>query len=171
MHDSLEPILPQVPVEGLAVHIARAGLSMGDPAEARLLPDGRVGIFAHVRRRLLGVFPRKRLGYLGHLGPLAGRIVAPALLQGAPLRLRIVQLTPEHLAGSSSPQIEISVWSDARRLASCVDIPELFRAAEAEALIPEPIPDPMPEPEPAPPAGPSKRRNSLRTAQAVSDPT
>ncbi|WP_225030263.1 hypothetical protein [Xinfangfangia pollutisoli] len=126
MQDVLEPILPQVPVEGIAVHIARAGLSMGDTAEARLMPDGRVGIYARVRQSLLGVIPRRRIGYLGHLGPVAGQIVAPALLDGAPLRLRIVQLTPEHLAGAGAPEIEISVWGDPRLLVPFLNVPDIF---------------------------------------------
>jgi hypothetical protein len=148
MHDILEPILPQVPVEGITVHIARAGLSMGDAATARLLPDGRVGIYAQVRRRLLGIIPQRRPGLLGYLGPVAAQIVTPALLAGTPLRLRIVQLTPEHLAGAGQPMIEISIWGDPRLLTPFLNMPEAFLPPEA---MPTPEPAAAP-PEAAPPA-------------------
>lgn len=142
MHDILEPILPQVPVEGIAVHIARAGLSMGDPAQARLLPDGRVGIFALVRRRFLGLIPRRRTGYLGHLGPVAAQIVTPALLDGTLLRLRIVQLTPEHLAGAGAPEIEISIWGDPRLLAPFLNVPDAFLDPDEPPRPPAESPEP-----------------------------
>lgn len=126
MIERLEAILPQVPVEGIAVHVARAGIGMGDMAEARLLPDGRVGIYAMVRSRVLGVFPVRRMSYLGHLGPVAERILAPALIEGLMLRLRIVVLTPEHLATSGPPEIHVSVWADPHRLAPCLGPDALF---------------------------------------------
>jgi hypothetical protein len=135
MRDIMEPILPQVPVEGIAVHIARSRLSMGDTVTARLMPDGRVGIWARVCRPVLG-FPLWREAYLGHLGPVAGQILTPALLDGAPLRLRVVMLTPEHLAGSGEPEIHISVWGDPRLLTPFLDVPELFVPPAEEAPAP-----------------------------------
>ncbi|MBK8440831.1 MAG: hypothetical protein IPL38_15445 [Rhodobacter sp.] len=130
MHDIMEPILPQVPVEGITLHVGRSGLSMGDAAEARLMADGRVGIWARVQRPVLGLLPRRREGRLGHLGPVAGQIVTAALEDGAPLRLRVVMLTPEHLAGSGEPEIHVSIWGDPRLLTPFLDVPEAFRAAE-----------------------------------------
>ena len=109
---------------------------MGDPAEARLMQDGQVGIWARVRRPVLGIWPSRRDTYLGHLGPVAGQIVTPALLEGAPLRLRIVMLTPEHLAGSGEPEIHVSIWGDPRLLTPFLDVPEVFHPAE----------QPMPQP-------------------------
>ena len=125
MSERLDPILPQVPVEGIAVHIGKAGICMGDTADARLLPDGRVGIFAEVRSRFLGLFPMRRMGYLGHLGPVATQILAPAMMEGVPLRLRIVVLTPEHLATSGPPEIHVSVWGDHHRMAPFVQMQSL----------------------------------------------
>ena len=127
MPDRLEPILPQVPVEGLRLHIGRAGLSMGDPAELRLLPDGRVGVLARVRRPWAGLVPMRRMAVLGHLGPIAAQIVTPALLDGAPLRLRVVSLTPEHLAGSGPPEVFVSIWGDPRLLTPFLQVPEIFQ--------------------------------------------
>ncbi len=109
---------------------------MGDAVTARLMPDGHVGLWARVRRSFLG-FPLWREAYLGHLGPVAAQILTPALLDGAALRLRVVMLTPEHLAGSGEPEIHISVWGDPRLLTPFLDVPELF----------VPPPDDPPEPE------------------------
>ena len=126
MSERLEPILPQVPVEGIAIHIGKAGIGMGDMAEARLLPDGRVGIYAVIRRRILGIFLARRMGYIGHLGPIATRILSPALMEGLLLRLRIVVLTPEHLATAGPPEIHVSVWADPQRLAPWLDLDALY---------------------------------------------
>lgn len=126
MAERLDPILPQVPVEGIAIHIGRAGLCMGDEAHAALLPDGRVGIFARTRRPFLGLWPMWRDTYLGHFGPVAAQILAPALAEGIPLRLRVVVLTPEHLATLGPPEIFVSVWGDARQLAPHLALPDLF---------------------------------------------
>ena len=127
MHDIMEPILPQVPVEGITLHVGRSGLSMGDAAEARMMPDGRVGIWARVARPFLGLVPRQRAVRLGHLGEVAGQIVTAALEAEAPLRLRLVMLTPEHLAGSGKPEIHVSVWGDPRLLTPFLDVPEAFQ--------------------------------------------
>ncbi|MEZ5796962.1 MAG: hypothetical protein R3D63_05445 [Paracoccaceae bacterium] len=132
MHDILEPILPQVPVEGITLHIGRSGLSMGDAVEARLMEDGRVGIWARVNRPVLGLVPRWRETRLGHLGDVAGQILAAALDEGAALRLRVVMLTPEHLAGTGEPEIHVSVWGDPRLLTPFLAVPEVFVAHEEE---------------------------------------
>lgn len=134
MAERLEPILPQVPVEGIAVHIGRAGLCMGDEAQAQLLPDGLVGIFARVKRPLLGLIPARRPTYLGHLGPVAAQVLAPALAGGVALRLRVVVLTPEHLATSGPPEIFVSVWGDPRQIAPYLHLPDLFVPPPLEDL-------------------------------------
>lgn len=140
MHDILEPILPQVPLEGIAVHVARSRLSMGDTVGARLMADGRVGIWGRVCRPVLGV-PLWREAYLGHIGPLAGRILTPALIEGAALRLRVVVLQPEHLAGDNPPEIHISVWGDPRLLVPFLDVPDLFGP---DMVVPDEDPPPWP---------------------------
>lgn len=126
MAERLDSILPQVPVEGIAVHIGRARLCMGDAVQARLLPDGRVGIFARIRRKRFGLIPGWREGYLGHLGPVPEQVLAPALAEGVPLRMRIVVLTPEHLATAGPPEIHVSVWADQRLIAPYLDLPEFY---------------------------------------------
>ena len=122
MREILEPILPQVPVEGISVHIGRSRLSMGDPVSARLMPDGQVAIWARVYRPVLGFIPRWRITRLGHLGPVAAQILTPALLDGLSLRVRVVMLTPEHLAVGRDPEIHVSVWGDPKLLLPFLDM-------------------------------------------------
>ena len=116
MAEAKLPLIHKAPVEGLTIHVARARLAIGDPAWLDRLPDGRVGVFAAVCQRLLGLLPRQRPALLGHLGPLAEEIVAPSLAHGDPLRVRIIDLVPEHLANGYPPEVYISVWGDPRHL-------------------------------------------------------
>ena len=114
MSDTLQPLIHKAQLMGLRVHVARAGLCLGDAARALPLEDGSIAVEADGRRPLLGLLPRRRSMILGHLGPAASRIIAPAIAEGRPLRLRIVGLTPEHLAGPQGPEVHVSVWGEAR---------------------------------------------------------
>ena len=118
MQDILQPIIHKAPVMGLRVNVTRTGLRIGDAAQLHLLTDGQIGIFAKGRKRLLGIFPRKVLLHLGHLGPAAVAIIGGAIAQGQHLRVRIVALTPEHLSKEAGPEVHISIWGDALRLQS-----------------------------------------------------
>lgn len=110
MHETLRPLIHKAQVLGLQINVGRAGLCLGDTAQAVSLEDGSIGVMARIRSPLLGVFPRQRDMVLGRLGPAASRILAPELAQGRPLRLRIVGLTPEHLAGPDGAEVHISAW-------------------------------------------------------------
>jgi hypothetical protein len=145
MSDAKLPLIHKAPVEGLVIHVARTRLAIGDTAWIDRLPDGRIGVFAKVRHLLLGVIPRHRPAFLGHLGPMAEEIVAPSLAHGDPLRVRIIDLVPEHLANGYPPEIYISVWGDPRHL---------HPVLEAVGLLPDPDP-----------ARPPKRLTSLRPVQ------
>lgn len=116
MTDAKLPLIHKAPVEGLTLHVARARLAIGDHAWLDRLPDGKVGVFAEVRQMLLGLFPRQRPALLGHLGPVAEEIVAPSIAHGDPLRVRIIDLVPEHLSNGFPPEVYISVWGDPRHL-------------------------------------------------------
>lgn len=117
MHDLLQPLIHKAAVHNIVVNIARTGLSIGDEAELHELPDGQIGVFARVRRHFLGLIPRKMILPIGVLGPGAGRLISSAVVQGENLRVRIVGLTPEHLASEGQgPEIHISVWGDPRHL-------------------------------------------------------
>lgn len=114
MPDPLQTILPMTRLIELRVHIARTGLSIGDTAEAALMTDGRIGIFAPVQRYRLGLIPHRPTRLLGLLTPAAASLIAPALGAGEPFRIRIVGLTPEHLG--PEPEIHVSIWGDPKRL-------------------------------------------------------
>jgi hypothetical protein len=146
MTDAKLPLIHKAPVEGLTVHVARTRLAIGDPAWLDRLSDGKVGVFAEVRQMFLGVFPRKRPALLGHLGPVAEEIVAPSLAHGDALRVRIIDLVPEHLSNGYPPEIYISVWGDPRHLNPVL---------EATGLLPDPIPLP------------SRRTQNLRPLQGT----
>lgn len=116
MQDSKQPLIHKAPVMGLRVHVARAGLSIGDEASLERLSDGQIGIFAVIRHPFLGLIPVRRRTCLGHLGPMAETLIAPSLDHGDALRVRIVGLNPEHLAQENPPEIHISIWGDPRHL-------------------------------------------------------
>lgn len=147
MTDAKLPLIHKAPVEGISVHVARTGLSIGDAAWLDRLSDGRIGVFAQVRKSVLGLFPRLRPALLGHLGPIAEEIVAPSLAHGDPLRVRIIDLVPEHLSNGFPPEVYISVWGDPRHL---------HPVLEAAGLIPEAAPADPP---------PVKRLSGLRPVQ------
>lgn len=126
MSDTKLPILHKAPVEGIKVHVARAGLVIGDVAALDRLPDGRIGVFALARQPIFGIIPRRRRTLIGHLGPMAEDLLTPALAQGDALRIRIIDLTPEHLANGFPPEIYISVWGDPRHLSPSFGVPEAF---------------------------------------------
>lgn len=135
MTDSKLPLLHKAPVEGLTVHVARSGLAIGDIARLERLPDGRIGVFASLRKPILGLIPRRRDGLVGHLGPLATEIVSPSLDHGDALRVRIVALIPEYLSNGYPPEVHISVWGDPRHLRPVL---------AALCLPPDPEPRPLP---------------------------
>lgn len=116
MIDVMQTILPKTPVFGLTCHIGRSGLCMGDPATLALSDGGEVLLFTQVRRRFLGLVPYRRETALGNLGPIAARILGPALGFGHTFRVRIVGITPEHLSGPRGPEVFVSVWGDPHQL-------------------------------------------------------
>jgi len=116
MQDNLQPLIHKAAVLGLRVNVTRAGLCINDPAELHLLPDGQIGIFALGRKGFLGGVRPKSLLHLGHLGPAASALIGQALHDARHLRVRIVGLTPEHLAPESGAEVWISVWGDASSL-------------------------------------------------------
>ena len=118
MHDLLQPLIHKAAVRDIAVHVARTGLSIGAEAALHILPDGRVGVFARLTRRFLGLIPRQVTVQIGVLGPHACALIAPAVERHELLRVRIVGLTPEHLtAPGMGPEVFVSVWGDPRHVA------------------------------------------------------
>ncbi|MEF3046085.1 hypothetical protein [Pseudotabrizicola sp. L79] len=125
MQDLLQPLIHKAAVHDIAVHVARTGLSIGDEAELHLLPDGRVGVFALLHRRLFGLIPRRVSLLLGNLGPQARELLERAVESDDPLRVRIVGLTPEHLVSEGGqPEIHISVWGNPRHITPLRPLPQ-----------------------------------------------
>lgn len=114
MQHLYQPIIHKASLMGLALHVGRSGLCLNDTAELVPMAEGRVGVLALQPRRWLGLIPRVRRLYLGHLGPQAAALIGPRLERGEQLRVRIVGLTPEHLAAGAEPEIHVSVWSNGR---------------------------------------------------------
>lgn len=144
MNDLLQPLIHKAEVRELAVHVGRTGLSIGDRAELVALDDGRVGVVARVRRRFLGLIPGTRAVLIGTLGPEGSRLVGPAVGRAEPLRVRIVGLTPEHLAEAGrGPEVHVSVWGDARAVvtpAGSAPAAPATRATEPGPDAPRPAP-------------------------------
>jgi hypothetical protein len=136
MSDAKLPLIHKAPVEGLAIHVARTGLAIGDSARLDRLSDGRIGVFARLKKPILGVIPHHTEGFVGHLGPVAEEIIAPSLAHGDDLRVRIIDLTPEHLANGYPPEVYISVWGDPRHLQPAliaVDLPPMPEPAKSKS--------------------------------------
>ncbi|NJM83689.1 MAG: hypothetical protein HC844_15595 [Tabrizicola sp.] len=130
MSDNKLPIIHKAPVEGIRMNVARAGLAIGDEAQIDRLSDGRIGVFARVRKPLFGVFTRRKTELLGHLGPMAEDLLSLPLSQGSSLRIRIVDLLPEHLANGYPPEVYISVWGDPRHISPFLGIPAASAAQD-----------------------------------------
>lgn len=117
MQDMLQPLIHKAAVHSICVNVARTGMSIGDEAVLVALPDGRIGVFARLNRRFLGLFPRRVMVLIGALGPHATALIAPAVERAELLRVRIVGLTPEHLATPPmGAEVHISVWGDPRHI-------------------------------------------------------
>lgn len=115
MQDIIEAIIHKAAVRDLQTPIRDTGLSIGDPAELHLCDDGSVAVWGIIRKRSF-FFRRAVLAHLGFLAPQASAIVAPALLQGETLRVRVVGLTPEHLATDGKAEMHVSVWGNLRHI-------------------------------------------------------
>ncbi|MFT7059432.1 MAG: hypothetical protein ACJASV_001941 [Pseudorhodobacter sp.] len=112
VQDIIQPLIPKAQVTGLRLAVASSGLSMGDKAELHLAEDGQVMVYAITQRPLL-FWSRRKLRQLGYLGAQVSETLTAALRKGDALRVRIVGLTPEHLAADGVPELYVSVWGSA----------------------------------------------------------
>ena len=110
MPQALLPLIHKAKVQGLLVQVARSGLSLGDEAHAVELEDGRIGILARIRVRVLGLIPMQAQRVIGHFGPQATELIRPELDRAEGMRLRVVGVTPEFLAGPEGAEVHVSVW-------------------------------------------------------------
>lgn len=111
MQGIIEPIIHKAAVTNLQRPLRNAGLSLGDACELHLDADGRIAVYVHILRRSF-LFRRRRLALIGYLAARTTPLIGPALQRGDPLRVRLVGLTPEHLASSGTPEMHISVWGN-----------------------------------------------------------
>jgi hypothetical protein len=132
MNDLLQPLIHKAAVHDLCVNVSRSRLSIGDPLQLLPLTDGRVGVVAELRSSWFGVVPRRVSRLIGVLGPHASELISPAVSRGEQLRVRIVGLTPEHLAKApGGSEVHISVWGDPRHIATW--------AADGTKTTPKPL--------------------------------
>jgi hypothetical protein len=115
MQDIIEPIIHKAAVQDLTLRLRTTGLSIGDTAELRMDADNRIAVFAPVIRRRFFI-RRAVLRHVGYLGPSATALLAPMLGRNDHLRVRIVGLTPEHLATDGKAEMYVSVWGATRHL-------------------------------------------------------
>lgn len=111
MQQILQPLINKAQLVGLEINVTKAGLCIGDTAQMKVFDDGEIGVFAVIRSRWLGLLPIRRLQRLGRMGPTARAILTEPLRRAMHLRVRIVGLTPEHLAASRQPEVFVSVWA------------------------------------------------------------
>lgn len=116
MQDVILPLIRKAELIRLQVNVTRAGLSIGDVAELRLIDADQIAVFAEIRSYWLGLIPHRGWRMLGLLGPAASAMILPSLHHGDHLRVRIVGLTPEHLASSGVAEVHVSVWGDPARI-------------------------------------------------------
>jgi len=96
----------------LSVEQAPGWLAPTAPIQLFLEADGSVGAYAD---RPAGLFGLRRPGgpvRVGALSASAQDLLGPALATGAPLRVRIVEMVPTHLAPDGRARIAISVWGN-----------------------------------------------------------
>lgn len=115
----IEPIIHKAAVIDMKIALRNTGLSIGDPAELHLTDQGQIAVHAYIHKRSF-LFSRRKLTYIGHLGAKAMPLLAPALRRGNYLRVRVVGLTPEHLATDGKAEMHISVWGTTRHLFTSV---------------------------------------------------
>ncbi len=113
MQEIIEPIIHKAAVTELKLMLKTTGLSIGDSAQLHLEDDTRIAVYAHIHKRRF-LIRRRVLARFGYLGAHATPLLAPALRRGDHMRVRVVDLTPEHLAPNGKAEMYISVWGTAR---------------------------------------------------------
>ena len=147
MHEPLQIILAKSTLTALQLHVGKSGLSIGDSAGLSLRDDGQIGVLATLTRYRLGLLPYRSQVLIG-LIPLHDRAqLLPHMANADSMRVRVVALTPEHLAPDHRAEIAISVWGIMRFVPApsgarppTQPAPPDAKPAEAKPGIPPPPP-------------------------------
>lgn len=124
MQGIIEPIIHKAAVKDLTYPLRNTGLSIGDACELHLGDDGRIAVYVYLLKRRF-LIRRRVQALIGYLGTQANPLLVPALRRGDALRVRLVGLTPEHLATSGKAEMHISVWGNTQRFFHVrTDIPQ-----------------------------------------------
>ena len=153
MFEPMQVILAKTTLTALQVHIGKSGLAIGDSVYLRLMDDGQIGVIAKLTHYRLGLFPYKAQTLVGLIPPIDRASLLPHMSGAETMRVRIVTLTPEHLAPDRRAELAVSVWGVMR----FVRAPTASRPAVKTAPPPEPAP---PEPPAAIPPPPPFRKAS-----------
>lgn len=86
MHDMLQPLIHKAQVHGLRIHVGRAGLCLGDTAEAVPPTMARWATCSAAPRAVSGLLVSGARCWSPC--PAAARILMPEITEGRPLRLR-----------------------------------------------------------------------------------
>lgn len=98
--------------------VNRAPAWLTPTASVRLIPEGDGSVGAYVNRvtRWFGLLETTQSVRIGALNDRAQDLLAPALQTARPLRVRVVELVPSHLAPDGQARIAVSVWGDPKLL-------------------------------------------------------
>lgn len=100
----------------LVVERAPSWLAPNSPVELRLQADGAVVAYAQRPSSWVSLVWQTRPVRIGVLNETAGDLLRPVLDVGTPLRIRIVELQPAHLAADLRARISVSVWASVTRI-------------------------------------------------------
>ncbi|WP_333828115.1 hypothetical protein [Pararhodobacter sp.] len=123
----MQVILHKTPLLPLAKAPPSFGLTLGDSVDLRADTKGTVtALFWRKGFWLPLIGQRGRLVPIGQLAPEAAELIAPALRQGADLRVRVVEICPAHMSARGQDAICVSVWGDHDRLAQARERDAMF---------------------------------------------
>ena len=115
----------------LVVTRVPAWLSPNDPVQVSLSADQTAAVYARPPRRWTSLLTGLRPVLIGTLDEEVAQLILPVLHSGAPLRIRVVGITPAYLSSSNQAQIAVSVWADARDMAWASTAPQIRRLSAA----------------------------------------
>ena len=96
----------------LIIDPVSAGICPSDKASLVLNPDATVNVFVEKPVRLAFRAGATRLIHIGKLESLAAEALTPALKSSTHLRIRIVEVEPQHVTRTGKAAVFLSVWGN-----------------------------------------------------------